>query len=191
MGPEIHYEPGPSAEPGGNEEVASGHEDCHFGPVLGGNFASASDASGCPDDKEADEPCEYDTLFDGADEDPNDYLECYEAQVDEVHALEEKARRMRKNKEYDHEKCHEIIKEAVRIAGNSSNRSFQNTGKMIILGAYVHGGINGITAKSGVFHETTRYLNSYLRYCNIGVKRWTSLCFNVNKCHRTPSRLAQ
>ena len=169
------YEPIVKGMFGSGNTTTGGQHNSHFGTVLEDSYQS-SDAPGRPDGEGAN--------YDEADEenqnesDEGNFLECYETQLIAVENLENKAKDLRIKKIFDPFECQGIVDTVCQLAGAVPRRTCQSKGKTVILGAFVHGGVTGITAKTLTFGEVARYLNAYLKHHHPGKIQWTSLSLN-------------
>ncbi|OLQ01618.1 Copia protein [Symbiodinium microadriaticum] len=106
------------------------------------------------------------------------YLECYETRLGDINELEKLAKEKRINKQFNPSDCQQIVDGACTVGGATPRRSCQSRGKTVILGGYVHGGVTGVTTRSYLFNEVTKYVNAYLKHHHPGKARWTSLSLN-------------
>ena len=166
-----NYEPIANDMSGSGNMTTGGQCGSHFGTVLE-DFYKSSDAPGRPIGEGAD-------YAQTDEEDHNDnFLECYETQLVAVENLENKAKDLRIKKIFDPYECQGIVDTVCQLAGATPRRTCQSRGKTVILGAFVHGGVTGITSKTFTFGEVARYLNAYLKYHHPNKAQWTSLSLN-------------
>ena len=107
------------------------------------------------------------------------FYNCYEEHEVTISELEAKAKRARIDKDFSQHTCAKIIRELCEKWGSEGQRQAMKTGKTVVLGAYSFSGFHGVTNRSHVFSEVTRYFNAYLK--NAGAQgRWSSLSVALN-----------
>ena len=106
-------------------------------------------------------------------------FDCYEKHEVSVPSLEAKATQARAHKDFSHDTCAEIVRELCEKWGSEAQRQAMKVGKTIVLGAYSFSVLHGITNRTHVFSEVTRYFNSYPKH--LGAQgRWSSLSIALN-----------
>ena len=172
---DVFYESTAYSEPGSENGVTCGQQPGHFGTVLEDSVKSFS-TSGRPLDEEVGAVQNDNIYNDAYNEDA--YLECYETRLGDINELEKLAKEKRINKQFNPSDCQQIVDGACTVGGATPRRSCQSRGKTVILGGYVHGGVTGVTTRSYLFNEVTKYVNAYLKHHHPGKARWTSLSLN-------------
>ena len=104
---------------------------------------------------------------------------CYEEHEVTVSEFEAKAKRARIDKDFSHDTCTKIIRELCEKWGSEGQRQAMKTGKTVVLGAYSFSGFHGVTNRSYVFSEVTRYFNAYLKHAG-AQGTWSSLSVALN-----------
>ena len=95
--------------------------------------------------------------------------------------IEDFAQQQRSRKQYDHSTMEQLLQYMKSIRMGKSRHMAQDTPHSYqSFGLYSHGGQYGITTKSQVFPQTTKYINEYLKRLFPPGTRWTSFVVNHN-----------
>eukprot|EP00439_Symbiodinium_sp_Y106_P000023 s9351_g1.t1 len=80
-------------------------------------------------------------------------------------ASERMALQLLESEDFSLESCSQILEESFRSAANHSRRTHRGPADFsVVMGAYSHGGVRGITRLSRMHPNLCRYLNAYLRH---------------------------